>query len=139
VDTTIIGARIRSMDFSSAARSAGFSGFDSMSSVVRYALRLLVVNDHHQAMRDSVKPGTPGMLPKSNQVAASIPVEWVEAARKAVPDAKNDATLVRYALYRVDGYSHDEALHEATRDYYRGGRQPGAKDVKPRKRRTTST
>jgi hypothetical protein len=121
---TMIGARIGPMDVSRAARQAQMLGTDSRATVVRYALRRVAGATHEDAMRDAKPDAQVGMVAK--QVTATMPAEWIDEARAAVPEATNDATLVRYSLYILDGYTHEEALDEATRTHK--GRVKGSKN-----------
>lgn len=123
----MIGARVKRMDVSRASRQAQILGTDSRATVVRYALRRVAGISHDQAMVDAKlsKMNDRSMIAESGQVTATLPEEWIREAYKAVPEIKNDAMLVRYALLIMDDYSREEALDEAMRHI---GRPRGSKN-----------
>lgn len=133
----MVGARVGTMDISRAARVAGFLGTDSRASVIRYGVRWITGIPHDQAMQDAIPARTrdKSMIARTGQVSALMPQEWIDEAMAAVPDVNNVSALIRYVLYRLDNYSHEEALDEAIRPM---GRPKGRKDTKPRKRRATT-
>ena len=129
-----LSASVGPMDVSRAARSSGFSGFDSRASVVRYSILRLAGKTHDQAMHLCKPEPVPGMVVTGGSIRVPIEEEYITEASKNLPSGTSRATVIRYALFRAAGYEHDEALDEASRPIT--GRPKGATDKSPRHRRT---
>ena len=119
----IIGATVDSMDVSRAGRSVGFSGTDSRAHVVRYGLlRWILGYSHEQALEASGRnqiQSDPGLRVTGLKVNAKIDSDLLAQIEHS-PIAglfRNRSHMIRYVLYRSDGYDHEEAIHEAYREH----------------------
>lgn len=115
----IIGARLDRMDISQAARTNGFSGYDSRSQVIRYAmLRAIGYTDAQARERSERKKlnSEAGMIVHGNNATTKIDAETLaEIESNYPPGIENRAMFIRYSLYLISGYEHEEAMEEATR------------------------
>jgi Arc/MetJ-type ribon-helix-helix transcriptional regulator len=116
----MIGARVRPMDISRAARNSGFLGSESRASVVRYAMLRAIGYEDREARELAARKrinADAGMIVGGDNITAKIDSDLLAEIESKMPEGIADrATFIRYSLFRAADYTHDEALDEAKRE-----------------------